>query len=233
MHPRRRRGEHRTGALTGLALGAVLLAGCSGASTGSAGPTSTAPPVPTSTGTTASPTPSTSSPTSPAGSGGSSAGPSASEGSGAKGKRITSRNGAFTVTVPKKWVDISGQFKDLGEVQLAARAPRRSHGTYPNIAVSGSAERYSGTAADAARQSAEQFRQHGAQVTEQPDLTIGGEPASGYRMLRTENATKVVQIQYFVVHDHKLYSPTGTAAPEDEQAFTRTLTSLLGSWRWS
>lgn len=233
MHARRR-GQHRTSALTGLALGTVLVAGCSGGTTGSAGSSTSPAPAPTPQVASTTPAPPPSSSTGSAApsrstASSSSAGPSTPH----RVKRVTSRAADFSVALPRKWVDISDRFTDLHEVRLALRAPRRSHGSYPNIAVSGSAEHYSGTAARAAKQSAEQFRQHGAQVTDAPGLTIDGESAAGYRMLRTENATKVVQVQYFVVHDHRLYSPTGTAAPEDERDITRALRSVLASWQWS
>jgi hypothetical protein len=129
-------------------------------------------------------------------------------------------------------VDRSKDFADLDEVRLALRAKSADHGT-PNISVTSSSEEYTGDAAAAAQQAAEKFTQHDATVTDVPDTEIDGEHAVGNRMQRTINARTFVQIQYFVVHDGRLYAPTGTALPDDEQALRQAMEAVFSSWQWS
>lgn len=226
------RRPRRTGALTTLVLGAALVTGCSTAS-GQAGSSSSTP-----TGATSSPpsAPTSTAPPSPSSTPPSSAAPSASgsasASAGPKRTEVTAREGSFTVKAPPKWVDRSRDFADLDEVRLALRARRADHGT-PNITVTSSSEEYAGDAEAAARQAAEKFEQHDAKVTDVPDTEIGGEHAVGNRMLRTINARTFVQLQYFVVHDGRLYAPTGTALPDDEQALQEAMDAVFSSWRWS
>lgn len=241
MLARRRWGRARTGAVTGLALGTVLLAGCSGAPSGGvASPTAGGSTSSSTTPATTAPTPSVSSTssspstsTSSAPPSSSSSAPSASGSASPQGTQITSRNADFSVEVPEKWADISNQFQDLAEIQLAARAPKPTDGIPLNITVSSSQDHYQGSSQAAADQMVKEYRKHGAHVSQEPSTQVGGVSSTGIQLQRTVNAKKVVQIQYFVVHDNRLFVPTGTAAPADAPALQKVLGSVLDSWQWS
>lgn len=231
-------------ALAAVTLGAGLLTACSGGDAtltapttnasvpAAADPTSSASPTAsTSSSTAASPTSKASASTSH-----SPSAPAPTSSRGTKGNagqtRVRPKDHAFSLLAPKGWVNVLDTFADTPFMQVAVRAPALSDGFYPNLNVTRQDQPYTGTAAAAADQSAQEFQGKGAELERTPERQLDGEPAAGYEMKRTVGGTKVVQVQYFVVHDGRLNVITGSAAPADRAGITEVVDQALASWAW-
>lgn len=188
---------------------ALLLAGCHlGASTGAGTPTSTVttPSAPTAT---ASPTP-------------------AAVTSSAQGS-ITDHAKQFRLLVPTGWKNITRKHTTSA---MFLQSQTRSGSFYPTFMVVAQQPQPMPKLGDVVSQARATLQQSGATVTKAPDTTIGGEPAQGYLIHRTADGRKIVQTQYFVVHDGTLFTTTMSADATKRAQAAQTQQAILDTWSW-
>jgi len=208
MCTRRRSSTSPLRALVAVPTAAVLLSGLAACSSGasSVGPTSRVS-VPTTVTGAPTPTPST----------------SAAAGS------ISSEDGSFSVVAPSGWLRFHS-----GQATLAIKAPRPQDKVTTTLTVVVQAPQPVPALDDVVTQAEIAWRQQGVKITDEPDRTIGGLPASGYTFTRTAQGAKFTQTQFFVVYREHVYSLTMTSAASATAAAgaRQALDAILSTWAW-
>lgn len=141
----------------------------------------------------------------------------------------------FTFGLPKNWEDITASVKEgQPALDVAVAAPTKDTDFRTNVnvikpqpATAGTIEQY----ADQAGQELTGFTK--TPVEPADDRTIDGEKAKGQISTYDQNGTELSILQYFVLHNEKIYLMTLTVAKPDEAAGKAALESVLASWKWA
>jgi len=142
---------------------------------------------------------------------------------------ITSGDKSFSVVAPTGWKKF-----DAKPATLAIKAPSPQDKVDTNFNVVVQTPQPVPALDDVVSQAEIAWRQQGVRVTDQPDRTIGGLPASGYTFTRTAQGTKFTQTQFFVVYREHVYSLTMTSAATSaaSAAADQALGAILSTWAW-
>lgn len=160
----------------------------------------------------------------------SSASPTASVVTSAAKGSTKGKKKSFAVVVPDGWKDKTSSHK-MAVMFLQSKTP--SSGFYPTFNVIRQTPSPLPDLDDVVRQAKLTMRQQGAKVHNVAARTIGGEPAKGYVITRSASGQKIVQTQYFVVHDEAVYTTTMTSDRKARSKADQTQDAILSTWSWS
>ncbi len=137
---------------------------------------------------------------------------------------------SFALVVPTGWKKTTKKHKDT---VLFLQAPDASNGFYSTFNVIRQQPQPMPDLDDILKQAKISIRQQGAKVHNVQGRDIGGEPAKGYSITRTANGQKIVQTQYFVIHDEAVYTTTMTADADAAGKADQTQEAILSTWSWT
>lgn len=142
---------------------------------------------------------------------------------------ITSADGSFSVVAPSGWKKFHS-----AKSTLSLKAPRPQDKVTTALTVVVQAPEPVPALDDVVTQAEIAWRQQGVKISDEPDRTIGGLPASGYTFTRTAQGAQFTQTQFFVVYREHIYSLTMTsAASATASAGARqALDGILSTWAW-
>lgn len=144
------------------------------------------------------------------------------------GAVASAADGAFVLTVPQGWSEVTDALP--GDVELALQDDAPSGEFVTNLVVAGG-EPVEELAAAVAEAAPEMAGEQGT-VRMLEEIRIGGEPAYGYVLTRTTSGVTVAQTQRWVQHGGRLYVLTYSAAGGDQEAAEQVLAGILDSWAW-
>jgi hypothetical protein len=141
---------------------------------------------------------------------------------------IGSADGAFAVTLPGGWGDVTDQVSQ--DVEIAVRAEEMTDDFFTNLVVASEepVEDLETTIEDAAAEVAGDDGDY--RMLEQDE--VAGDPAYGYVVTRTSNDVEVSQTQRWVEHGGRLYVITFSTASSQQQAAGPLMEEILVSWEW-
>ncbi len=137
---------------------------------------------------------------------------------------------SFAVVIPDGWKNKTSSHKKT-VMFLQSKTP--SSGFYPTFNVIRQAPKTLPDLDDVVQQAKLAMRQKGSKVHNVAARTIGGEPAKGYVITRSANGQKIVQTQYFVMHDEAVYTTTMTSDDTASSKADQTQDAILSTWSWS
>ncbi len=141
---------------------------------------------------------------------------------------ISSADGAFAVTLPEGWGDVTDQVSQ--DIEIAVRAAEMTDDFFTNLVVASEepVEDLEATIEDAAAEVAGDDGDY--RMLEQDELA--GDTTYGYVVTRTSNDVEVSQTQRWVEHGDRLYVITFSTASSQQQAAAPLLEQILTSWEW-
>lgn len=145
------------------------------------------------------------------------------------GEPVDAADGAFSVTPPAGWVDVTSEVEQ--EVELALRDEVRTDEFFTNLVVA--SEDPIGDLQDSIEAAAEQVAGADGEYELVDPIEIDGEEAYGFVLSRTTSGVEVVQTQWWVEHADRLYVATFSSASSQQEATQPVMEQLLDSWSWA
>ncbi|MFM6847763.1 MAG: hypothetical protein ACKOVB_01495 [Terrabacter sp.] len=210
----------------GLLTCALVLTGCSEASTGDPATPSDAGRASSSTtspASSASPTPSTTSTSSTS---------SAATPSSTAGDEVKSRSGAFTVVPPEGWTEATDKANGVANIDLVLLSSKKVGSFANNLVVLTSAGDQS-VLEDEMAKGRDQMKAGGRTLSAAPARSVAGTPAVGFTTTFERDGIKVMARSYGVQRDGKVYLLTLSSSQEDGDHALAELDELLSTWAWT
>lgn len=154
----------------------------------------------------------------------------------AEGTELTSADGAFVLTIPDGWDEVTDVARDLlpeedrDTLLLAAQEVERKDDFFTNVVIT--QEEYVGNLTSAVEDTAEQLAGEDGEFELLDPVEVDGNRAPGYTVIRDINGSTVHQTQHFVSHDGTLYSVTLSAVEPQAEAAADVLAEVMASWAW-
>jgi hypothetical protein len=187
---------------------ALALAGCTSGDGAGAAATTTASATPDASGSTGT------------------AGPSAS------GDEVLGRSRAYTVVPPEGWAEATDRAEGVAGVDLVLLSSRKVDGFANNLVVLGLDGGEETLHAELDRGRA-QMEAAGRTVSDAPDRTVGGAPASGFTTVFEQQGITIVSRTWAVVHAGRVFLLTLSASRRDADHALTELDEILSSWTWT
>lgn len=141
---------------------------------------------------------------------------------------VTSDDGAFELTLPDGWLDVTKQVEQ--KVEIALRDDEMTDDFYTNLVVA--SEDPIGNLQESIEEAAKSVAGSDGDYEMLEPIEIGGEEAFGYLLTRTTNGVAVAQTQRWVEHGDRLYVVTFSSAKGQQEATVPVMEELLSSWTW-
>ncbi|HLS45973.1 MAG TPA: hypothetical protein VK045_11105 [Ornithinicoccus sp.] len=141
---------------------------------------------------------------------------------------VTSDDGAFEVTAPEGWLDVTSQVEQ--KVEIALRDDEMTDDFYTNLVVA--SEDPIEDLEASIEEAAESVAGADGQYEMLDPIEIDGEEAYGYVLTRTTSGVAVAQTQRWVEHGDRLYVITFSSAKGQQEATESVMEEILSTWRW-
>lgn len=139
------------------------------------------------------------------------------------------RDRSFGIVVPQGWKNETARHPTT---VLYLKAPTPTENVYASFSIVKSVLPEPPPLEDLVNQGMIAQRQKGATVTKVSLRSVGGAPASGYRIDRVSDGHKIAQTQYYVVNGKQILVTTMTAAASTKTQADQTQDAILSSWSW-
>ena len=142
---------------------------------------------------------------------------------------VASDDGAFEVTPPEGWLDVTSQVEQ--KVVIALRDDEMADDFFTNLVVASEdpIEDLDASIEEAAKSVAGSDGEY--EMLD--EIEIGGETAYGYVLTRTTNKVPVAQTQRWVEHGDRLYVITFSTAKGQQEATQPVMEEILKGWTWT
>lgn len=141
---------------------------------------------------------------------------------------VTSDDGAFEVTAPEGWLDVTSQVEQ--KVEIALRDDEMTDDFYTNLVVA--SEDPIEDLEASIEEAAESVAGADGQYEMLDPIEIDGEEAYGYVLTRTTSGVAVAQTQRWVEHGDRLYVITFSSAKGQQEATESVMEEVLSTWSW-
>lgn len=142
---------------------------------------------------------------------------------------VTSADGAFELTLPESWVDVSAQVEQ--QVEVAVRDDEMTDDFFTNLVVA--SEEPISDLEESIEVAAAQVAGSDGEFEMLDPIEIDGEEALGFVLTRTTSGVPVAQTQWWVEHGDRLYVATFSTAQSQQEASQPLMEELLSSWSWA
>ncbi|MEJ7629361.1 MAG: hypothetical protein WKF54_07190 [Nocardioidaceae bacterium] len=143
----------------------------------------------------------------------------------------------FSVEIPVGWMDITASLAGTNPRLDVAMGEANPSGFRTNFNVVNRTSTVGTIESDGAalrRQAASELRSltH-TSVEPLSDRVVDGEDAIGQTSTFVSSGTRVTFLQYFTIHDGRVYPVTMTSATENRESASTQLDEILDTWVWS
>lgn len=142
---------------------------------------------------------------------------------------VASDDGAFEVTPPEGWLDVTAQVEQ--KVEIALRDDEMTDDFFTNLVVA--SEDPIDDLEDSIEEAAKSVAGSDGEYEMLDEIEIDGETAYGYVLTRTTNKVPVAQTQRWVEHDDRLYVITFSTAKGQQEATQPVMEEILTGWTWA
>ncbi|MCK0111089.1 DUF1795 domain-containing protein [Ornithinimicrobium sp. F0845] len=142
---------------------------------------------------------------------------------------VTSTDGAFELTLPEGWLDVTSQVEQ--EVELAVRDDEMTDDFFTNLVVA--SEEPIDDLEQSIEVAAAQVAGSDGEFEMLDPIEVDGQEALGFLLTRTTSGVPVAQTQWWVEHGDRLYVATFSAAQSQQEATQPLMEELLDSWSWT
>lgn len=141
---------------------------------------------------------------------------------------VSSDDGAFEVTAPEGWLDVTSQVEQ--KVEIALRDDEMTDDFYTNLVVA--SEDPIEDLEASIEEAAESVAGADGEYEMLDPIEIDGEEAYGYVLTRTTSGVAVAQTQRWVEHGDRLYVITFSSAKGQQEATESVMEEILSTWSW-